>query len=603
VPAAVGVPGASGTLAATFEARLGGKADRALFTVPVSQAGRETVQATFSVEGPGSAMPEVRLPAGADPGRGRLDLSFSPGIAGQLTAPLASLASYPYDCLEQSTSRALGALYELRLAAFRPVPDGRAAELRGRVERQIRLVESRELGGGFAAWPGGDWSRRDPALTAWALDFLREAGEDGFAVPKGLVESVTGYLAGALNPENRDEEGRLSLSARLYVLGALGRAGVPREADLETIYSGRADLTLGERIGLLRAVRALPPSRARTAQLMELIPTVVSELELGGVTARIREQRRVIEDHALWLYGTEDLSAQALLALAEAAPHHDLLPALLLGVAGSGGAGDFGTTSRAVTVLRAVWGWLEATEGARGGPGGEAGDDDGLDLAVRVLQGQKTVLEGSLSSPADPPLEGSIPASDLASGPAPSWEIAGTGRAWAFRRLSWAPAVPDLTAQYARGFTLTRSFQRVRPEPGPAGESRFRRGEVVKVSVTMMTSVPRWNVVLEDPVPAGLEPVDFGLRDQNPNLAALLEEGSAEQDPCAAFWRWYDHEEIRPDRIRLFAGRLEPGVYTYSYLARPVTPGTYLLPGTYAEEMYNPENHGRAAGLTLTVEK
>jgi uncharacterized protein YfaS (alpha-2-macroglobulin family) len=44
-------------------------------------------------------------------------------------------------------------------------------------------------------------------------------------------------------------------------------------------------------------------------------------------------------------------------------------------------------------------------------------------------------------------------------------------------------------------------------------------------------------------------------------------------------------------------------VYTYSYLARPVTPGTYILPGPYAEEMYNPENYGRGAGLKITVSK
>ncbi|MDR1313953.1 MAG: hypothetical protein LBQ12_09725 [Deltaproteobacteria bacterium] len=191
----------------------------------------------------------------------------------------------------------------------------------------------------------------------------------------------------------------------------------------------------------------------------------------------------------------------------------------------------------------------------------------------------------------------------MAGGALPGWKIEGAGELWSFRRLNWAPAESDLSAVGTRGLALTRSFQKVRPEPGHHGESVFRRGEVVKVTVTMMTAVPRWNLALEDPVPAGLEPMDFRMRDQNRNLARLLDGGPGPSDPWAAWLDWYDREEIRPEAIRLFAGYLAPGVYSYSYLARPVTPGTYPVEGPYAEEMYAPENHGRGEGAVITVER
>ncbi|MDR1082185.1 MAG: hypothetical protein LBQ79_14840 [Deltaproteobacteria bacterium] len=627
-------PARAGALTVGFDAELGGSADRALFTVPVGEAGRMTADATFMMAAAGSAMPEARLPEGADPSRGGMELVFSPGIEGLLDAPLAALGAYPYNCLEQSTSKAAGALYELRLSRG----DGGAAsarrdELRKRVTEQIALISSRSMDGGFAAWPGAARRSRSPVLTAWVLDFLLEARADGFGVEEGLVNETVGYLVSELGkaeppggrPDGEGTDGAPcslcgSDAARLYVMGAAGRASMPMEASLEPFYARRASLNLTERLFLLRAVDALPPSRVRTGELMELIPMVASEIEISGVTARVKDPSGR-ENPNLWMTGRDDLGAQLLLALSEAAPHHEFLPALILGSVSSGRGGDFGGTNRSVTILRGVWNFLEARRTASGvsrrppladggetaagagagGSGAPAPEGPALDLAVKVLLGGKTVLDGRLAGPRDPELRVRMTARELLDAPPPSWSVEGRGEAWAFQRLTWAPGEPDLSARGTRGLVLTRTFQRVKPRPGPAGESSFRRGEVVKVTMTLVTAVPRYNLAVEDPVPAGLEPVDFRLKDQNPNLAELLAASPDVEDPWRGYWYWYDHEEIRPDSIRLFADYLEPGVYTYSYLARPVTPGSYILPGPYAEEMYNPENYGRGAGLKITV--
>jgi uncharacterized protein YfaS (alpha-2-macroglobulin family) len=659
-------PSHAGTLAVGFDAALGAATDRALFTVPVGEAGKVTADATFTISGAGSSMADVRFPEGADPSRGGLELVFSPGVEGLLDAPLAVLASYPFNCLEQSTSRAAGALYDLRLSGGDGGKDPvRRDALRSQVAGQLDLIGSLSMGGGFAAWPGGRWSDRSPVLTAWVLDFLLEAREDGFGVSSELVDTVVSYLMEELSRSEppsppswlsssssssssssttpsgggSDSYCRLcgSDAARLYVMGAVIRGGSNLEGSIEPLYARRASLNLAERIFLLRAVYALPPSGVRTGQIMELVPMLSSEIELSGVTAQVKDPGGR-ENPQLWMAHQSDLSAQLLLALSEAAPRHEFLPALVLGSVSSGRGGDMGGTNRTVTILRGVWNFIEGQRAASGagppppppadpeapaagtsGVSGRAGaaaspgsgPEDGpagapppgqpIDLAVKVLLGGTTVLDGKLNGPRDPSLRVELSPRDLLDGPPPSWQMEGTGKAWSFQRLSWAPRVPDLSARGTRGLVVTRSFQRVRPEPGPAGESSFRRGEVVKVTLTVMTTVPRYNLAVEDPVPAGLEPVDFSLRDQNPYLAELLASNPDAEDPWQAYWDWYSHEEIRPDSIRLFADFMGPGAYTYSYLARPVTPGTYLLPGPYAEEMYNPENYGRGAGLKLTV--
>ncbi|MBK7993601.1 MAG: hypothetical protein IPK14_09280 [Blastocatellia bacterium] len=53
-------------------------------------------------------------------------------------------------------------------------------------------------------------------------------------------------------------------------------------------------------------------------------------------------------------------------------------------------------------------------------------------------------------------------------------------------------------------------------------------------------------------------------------------------------------ENFRDERIEAFTQLLWDGVYTYSYVARATTIGSFVVPPTKAEEMYHPETFGRS---------
>jgi uncharacterized protein YfaS (alpha-2-macroglobulin family) len=116
----------------------------------------------------------------------------------------------------------------------------------------------------------------------------------------------------------------------------------------------------------------------------------------------------------------------------------------------------------------------------------------------------------------------------------------------------------------------------------------------------------RYNVVLEDHVPAGFEPVNFNLADADQTLLSLVNPADADEDGRPRIWPdrqfWYDHQEIWPDRVAVYADYLPPGVYVFNYLARAATVGRYLTPGPRAEEMYAPENAGRGAGHIIAID-
>jgi uncharacterized protein YfaS (alpha-2-macroglobulin family) len=109
-------------------------------------------------------------------------------------------------------------------------------------------------------------------------------------------------------------------------------------------------------------------------------------------------------------------------------------------------------------------------------------------------------------------------------------------------------------------------------------------------------------VALVDPLPAGLEA-------QNPALAVT---GAVPDDPgdVAAqkggpwWWTrtWYDHQNLRDDRVEAFTTLLAEGVYSYAYVTLATTPGRFVVPPPRAEEMYHPETFGRGASARLVVE-
>ena len=69
------------------------------------------------------------------------------------------------------------------------------------------------------------------------------------------------------------------------------------------------------------------------------------------------------------------------------------------------------------------------------------------------------------------------------------------------------------------------------------------------------------------------------------------------------WWRtWYEHQNMRDERVEAFASLLWAGVHEYTYVARATTPGNFVVPPAKAEEMYHPETFGRSRSDRVIVE-
>jgi len=131
------------------------------------------------------------------------------------------------------------------------------------------------------------------------------------------------------------------------------------------------------------------------------------------------------------------------------------------------------------------------------------------------------------------------------------------------------------------------------------GSWRIKAGARVRVRLTMYAHTRCYHVALVDRMPAVFEAL-------NPALAVTGNLPRDEKDSSARgwwwSWQWFQHQNMRDERVEAFTTMLWEGVYNYSYIARATTPGNFIVPPTKAEEMYHPETFGRSASERVVIE-
>ena len=128
----------------------------------------------------------------------------------------------------------------------------------------------------------------------------------------------------------------------------------------------------------------------------------------------------------------------------------------------------------------------------------------------------------------------------------------------------------------------------------------IKGGSLVVVTVEIALPQESHYIVVDDPLPGGLEAVNGSFLTESEEALRQIEAGDEEGWPS---WLGFNHVELRDDRVLLFADWLPAGVHRHRYLARALSYGTFRMPGSKAEEMYAPEVFGRSAEREVRVVK
>ena len=222
-------------------------------------------------------------------------------------------------------------------------------------------------------------------------------------------------------------------------------------------------------------------------------------------------------------------------------------------------------------------------------------------VTLQASVGGQPVATARFTSLRDAPVVESRPAG--APGTAGSLQFTrdGTGAAYYTAGLRYLePTVGKPPVETS--LTLVRSYETFDPgRTGGAPKARdiLTAGDLVLVRLTLVLPEEADFLVVADPLPAGLEPVQLGFVTTAREAAdRLLQTGVYEPGRQGLPTL---HEEQRDREVRAFTGYVPAGVYEYRYIARAITPGRYAAPRARAELMYHPQVMALTDGPTIEV--
>ncbi len=530
---------------------------------------------------------------GVRPDVGGLSVSLASSALVGLDTDIQSLIEYPYGCTEQLASQLLPLVALTDLARSTGVEPTRNQD--EAVKQMLTEITARQRSdGGFSYWPGS--ARSDPWISIQALTALIEAKSRGFDVPASILEKAARYARALVAKQGSSvKNGALGVYA-LDVLVQIAKPTTAETSGLHDAFEQRARLPLFARALLLHALATAHEDRAAVA-------TVAREIEQsirvdGPVAVSIPSN----PDFAELLDSNVRTTALVLRALLAYDPRHPLISPLARGLlaARTGPNASFRTTQEAGWALVALNEYRKARE-----PSHEPFD-------ARVFLGPALLAEARLSGNDLRASKFFIPTSKLgpSSGDVLAFEARGQGMLFYQARLTYSlPALP--TEPRENGFIVHRTM-RVTDRESASGRDaattalqQLREtpdaipvGSLVAVGVTFGTILPRNQVVIDCPVPAGLEITDFehatsaslGPNAEAPHVVWLGNPGRNSQKDNN--WIMPSHSEVRDDRMLFFFDHLDPGLYQAHFLTRATTLGTFIAPPAEVTEMYAPEISG-----------
>lgn len=576
----------------TFTVRVGKQTDIVEASLEVK---RPTLMEASSVSGQtkGAVRHAIEKMSGLRRDVGGMEVSLASTALTGVEDGMEQLIEYPYGCLEQKASRllamiaatALGDRFNLKL------PGSPRAWINTGIGQVLAM---QRYDGGFGYWPS---SRRSwPWATAYALIVLHRVqlakGATGVAVPDQAVRKAVRYLRRYARSHEGSMLGHYTFSYYSFIVYALRLHGVDVTRWALKLAKNRLRKPLFAR-SLLLATLAASQSRKHKAKVRKRVAKAIGDLadELGN-SLRIDGTTAHAEENLGWgyqvmMHSNDRTTAMVLLALLNAKPKHVMILRLVRWFLQGRKQARFRNTQEAAWAVMAMWDYARILE--KEVPDFEAG----------IWLGNKRILKAIFKGRSVKPQLRKLKMRDImriAGSAARSLLIAkrGKGTLYYVARLRYArlhlPSKPR-----DRGFRVHKKVEVLSMAGVPLKSQRPPRlGDTVLVTLKVKTTVARRYVVVDDPLPAGLEAIDSSLATASRNLGASL-------------WglrsTWYDHREIRDDRVVFFRDLVQPSTLTFRYLARVSTPGRFISPPTKAEEMYNPEIFGHNATRTVRFAK
>ena len=551
---------------------------------PTPQA--DKVESTFHVEYPvpenrevryfriaGNALPD-NLIKDLDPvlleGDGQLTLTASTSQLYDVRDALDYVLTYPYGCVEQTSSAMLpwlalggfGELFPEHLSREKT-----KAAVQAGANRLLQMVTDE---GGLGYWPGA----QEPSLwgSAYGGFMLLKAVDAGAKVPEQVVKDLLDYLSKELRHLD-DEKSSYVLTDACMAVYTLAKGGKAEPAYHTLLYNNRDRIPTRGKLFLSLAMLVSGGGEQQVKNLLGVQPPPPPE-KAGAKKKTTVPARPVVAaapgGFVDW-FGDRVNTALKLIAFTHLGLKDEANAAVDKILASRNRNGEWGNTFANAWTLQAMAAYERSIK-TKPGP-----------LAVELAWGdKKQTIDLPLASSVG---KGSFTLTQALSAQPLTLTIPEDQRVIVRLEGKSRSKLRDF-AGVNQGYGLVRSYQKYNPDGSLSGIDDLRVGDQVLVRLEIDAPGGDRYLAINDPLPAVFEAINPEFKTQNDDAR-----------PIADLEEWFcDHRELRTDRA-LFFTDVSPGKgkFGLAYLARVIAEGEVTAPSARIEAMYEPDKKGLSA--------
>ena len=491
------------------------------------------------------------------------------------------LVEYPYGCLEQTSSRLL-ALIQLKylsdkhgfsLEAVKPVDKVIDANI-----RKILLMQNSD--GGFKFWPTS--YRSDCFLSPYVAYLFKRCKDLGYDIPDEASEELLDFLEYTLrNPCYSFVTWKSLAEYRINILLGMYYLGKTEETYFEEYFNRRNELSFGAQISL---AYLLYKSGRWEKEARTLLEEIKNGMFITAQTAHF-ESPKDLPPSWLFMYSPIITTAEATKLFLEIEPESEFISKFARYILNARKNGRWRYTYENAKAIDAL---VEISLKRESEPPRYSADV--------FIAGEK-VLTHMFKGYQYKPFEESIPIAELPEG-SNKIKISKKGQGYLYYVLSYSYRLKGAQSSRDEGLTIKRTVKNKdtgkligKYEKNPLSPLTIKAGTVLEVELEFKVNQTSYHLVIDDPIPPGLEAIDASLK----TTSSRYDIEPMSRTTIGGSWNPINHTEMRDDRIALFADMVRPGIYKYKYLIRATTSGYFLWPCSKVSLMYEPEQFGTSS--------
>lgn len=582
----------------------------------------------------------VWLPTGVDRNFGELTVSVAPTLASSISQGLEYLMKYPYGCVEQTTSALLPNIVIKQTLDLPGLKNKLIDEkqLQKNIEAGVAALYKYQQGnGGWGVW---ETSQTNPYLSAYVLSTLYQARTAGYAVDETVLSRGLEYLrnymsqnplmetsvsgrdiivnqptiitalgGGVITPVPSYDPGlpggngsvtqdagqlRYEANIRAFMLYVLSQNKLGDVALTNNLYDKHDRLSIFGKAYLAMAYNNLV-KESPNADLQKKIDTLKQEiLNEAKETPRGVQFEERETDYRLFDTNTRT-TALVLQMLSNVDSQNPYIPKILRHLLMEKKDGRYVSTQETAITLLAMVDYLRTSHELEANYNGVVTVDNAEKVNKSFTTdniGDHETVKVSLNDLLPDNQDNEI-----------TFVRNGAGKMYYDMNLKYYLPTEQIQPR-DEGITVDQEYYEVDDKSFEKPVTDLVLGKNYKAKMTLVVPEDRYYVMVEDYLPAGLEGIDFSLNTsqqglQNGGMGGGMYEGKGN-------WMdnnmWYfNHSEVRDDRVMYFADSLPKGVYEIEYFVRATTAGKFHDLPSLAQELYFPEVFGRSKGALIEV--